>query len=107
MSIGVFGALLGGRGLFTFGIAMISEGLSLAAGERLLDILSRWISTPGRGGDPRELAPDQPPYEGGFHDLFPSWAEFWVSPQPGSPLAAPAPYGEFIKTSVAASLCRR
>ena len=49
MSIGVFGALLGGRGLFTFGIAMISEGLSLAAGERLLDILSRWISTPGRG----------------------------------------------------------
>ena len=58
-------------------------------------------------GESKMRWPDQPPYEGGFHDLFPSWAEFWASPQPDSPLAAPAPYGEFIKTSVAASLCRR
>ena len=41
MNIGVFGALLGGLGLFVFGISMISEGLRLSAGESLRDMLSK------------------------------------------------------------------
>lgn len=30
-------------------------------------------------GDAKMRWPGQQPYEGAFHDLFPSWAEFWVS----------------------------
>lgn len=49
MAIGTIGALIGGLGLFIFGISMISEGLRLAAGERLRDMLGKWTKTPARG----------------------------------------------------------
>ncbi len=43
--------------------------------------------------------PGREPYEGSFHDLFPSWKEYWdrgaVSDEP---LAPPAPLEEFIET---------
>ena len=42
MAIGTIGALIGGLGLFIFGISMISEGLRLAAGERLRNMLGKW-----------------------------------------------------------------
>jgi len=44
--------------------------------------------------------PDREPYEGAYHELFPSWKAFWAHPpQPGeAQVAAPAPLGEFLKT---------
>jgi len=42
--------------------------------------------------------PGREPYEGGFHDLFPSWKEYWNSPQPDAPVAEPAPLEKFIET---------
>ena len=42
--------------------------------------------------------PSQEPFEGGFHYLFPSWAEFRESPQPDSPTTPPAAYEKFIDT---------
>jgi hypothetical protein len=43
--------------------------------------------------------PGREPYEGGFHDLFPSWKEFWdKGPQPDAPVAEPAPLEKFIET---------
>jgi hypothetical protein len=50
-------------------------------------------------GDLKMRWPDRAPYEGGFHDLFPSWREFWQrGPQPDRPVADPAPFGQFIET---------
>lgn len=41
--------------------------------------------------------PGREPYEGGFHDFWPSWREFWASDfDPGRDVAEPAPLGEFL-----------
>lgn len=43
--------------------------------------------------------PGREPYEGGFHDLFPSWAAFWATAPEDSPAVAdPAPLERFIET---------
>ena len=43
--------------------------------------------------------PGREPYEGGFHELFPSWNEFWARPTQTEPaVAAPAPLEAFIET---------
>jgi len=49
MNYEAIGALLGGLGLFIFGVSMVSAGLRLAAGSHLRDILARWTSSPARG----------------------------------------------------------
>jgi len=49
-------------------------------------------------GENKMRWPGQEPYEGGFHDLFPSWSAFWNTPQPDAPVAEPAPYEKFIET---------
>jgi hypothetical protein len=42
--------------------------------------------------------PDREPYEGGFHDLFPTWEEFWKqSPSGISDVPAPVPLGKFLQ----------
>ncbi|GAB3103708.1 nuclear transport factor 2 family protein [Aestuariicella hydrocarbonica] len=44
--------------------------------------------------------PDREPYEGAYHELFPSWQAFWSNP-PSEELpevAAPAPLEEFLNT---------
>jgi hypothetical protein len=44
--------------------------------------------------------PGEPPYEGSFHDLFPSWRAFWArqgAPN-DAPVADPAPLEKFIDT---------
>jgi hypothetical protein len=41
--------------------------------------------------------PGQARYEGGFHELFPSWEEFWKQPPAGLvDVAAPVPLGKFL-----------
>jgi hypothetical protein len=42
--------------------------------------------------------PERAAYEGGFHELFPSWEEFWKNP-PGGPtdVPAPVPAGQFLR----------
>ena len=43
--------------------------------------------------------PGREPYEGSFHDLFPSWREFWARAEaPHGPVAPPAPLEKFIET---------
>jgi len=44
--------------------------------------------------------PGHPPAEGSFHDLFPSWRQFWErAGQPSqAPVAEPAPLEKFIAT---------
>ncbi len=43
--------------------------------------------------------PGREPYEGSFHDLFPSWDEFWSRGEPdGGPVAEPAALETFIET---------
>jgi hypothetical protein len=43
--------------------------------------------------------PGREPYEGTFHDLFPSWKEYWNRKgPPEAPVAAPAPLEKFIET---------
>ncbi len=51
-------------------------------------------------GDNKMRWPGREPYEGAYHDLFPSWAEFWKTEPDGSmpEIAAPAPIEEFLKT---------
>jgi hypothetical protein len=50
-------------------------------------------------GDMKMRWPGREPYHGAFHDLFPSWTEFWAnSPKGDSDVAAPAPLDEFLKT---------
>jgi SnoaL-like domain len=37
-------------------------------------------------------------YAGSWHDLWPSWKQFWAAPPAGEPhVAAPAPLGQFLK----------
>ena len=41
--------------------------------------------------------PGVEPYEGGYHELFPSWQEFWErSGPPDTPVPEPVPFDEFI-----------
>lgn len=50
-------------------------------------------------GEKKMRWPDREPYDGGFHELFPSWREFWdKGPQPDAPVAEPAPLDKFIET---------
>jgi hypothetical protein len=42
--------------------------------------------------------PGREPYEGTFHDLFPTWKTYWNNPQPDAPIAEPAPLEKFIET---------
>ena len=51
-------------------------------------------------GDNKMRWPEVTPYEGSFHDLFPSWKEFWdrAPLDDSTPVATPAPFGEFINT---------
>ncbi len=51
-------------------------------------------------GDNKMRWPDRDPYEGAYHDLFPTWKAFWDK-EPSDELpsvAAPAPYEQFLKT---------
>lgn len=45
----LFAGLIGGIGLFLIGIQMLTDGLKLAAGRALEDLLERYTSTPARG----------------------------------------------------------
>lgn len=45
----MIGGLLGGLGLFLLGMHLLTDGLKLAAGRALEDMLERWTSTPARG----------------------------------------------------------
>ncbi len=47
--LALIGTLLGGLGLFLLAVSMITDGLKLAAGDALRDILARSTSTRGRG----------------------------------------------------------
>jgi hypothetical protein len=42
--------------------------------------------------------PDREPYEGAYHELFPSWKEFWENPptEDEPEVAEPAPVDEFL-----------
>jgi uncharacterized protein (TIGR02246 family) len=43
--------------------------------------------------------PDRDPYDGGYHDYFPSWKAFWDrAGPPEGPVAEPAPIDRFIET---------
>jgi len=43
--------------------------------------------------------PGREPYEGTFHDLFPSWKEYWSRKGPSDgPVEPPAPFEKFIET---------
>lgn len=42
--------------------------------------------------------PGREPYEGSFHELFPSWKEFWARSGPDEALPEPAPLEAFIET---------
>ncbi len=49
-------------------------------------------------GDDKMRWPDREPYEGAFHELFPSWQAFWTSPLDSDEpeVTAPAPLEEFL-----------
>lgn len=51
-------------------------------------------------GEHKMRWPDREPYDGAFHELFPSWSEFWASPPDSSEpeVAVPAPLEEFLVT---------
>ena len=51
-------------------------------------------------GDLKMRWPDREAYSGAFHDLFPSWQDFWQNPpdQSEPEVAAPAPLGQFLET---------
>lgn len=50
-------------------------------------------------GDRKMRWPGREPYDGSFHDLFPSWEEFWSKdPRLDAPVAPPAPLEKFIET---------
>lgn len=43
--------------------------------------------------------PDQEPYDGGYHEFFPTWKEFWENPPEGEvDVAPPAPIGRYLET---------
>jgi hypothetical protein len=51
-------------------------------------------------GDDKMRWPDRERYSGAYHDLWPSWEEFWANPPPEgeAEVAAPAPLDEFLNT---------
>lgn len=52
-------------------------------------------------GENKMRWPDRDSYEGGYHELFPSWKAFWENAPDKNTLpevAAPAPLNEFLKT---------
>jgi len=51
-------------------------------------------------GEQKMRWPDREAYSGAFHDLFPSWQDFWQDPpgQDEPEVAAPAPLGQFLNT---------
>jgi len=51
-------------------------------------------------GDNKMRWPDREPYAGAYHQLFPSWQEFWKNPpKDDTPeVAEPAPFDEFLLT---------
>jgi hypothetical protein len=51
-------------------------------------------------GDKKMRWPDKEQYSGAYHDLWPSWKEFWANPPSRSEpeVAAPAPVGAFLNT---------
>ena len=51
-------------------------------------------------GDNKMRWPNRESYEGAYHELWPSWQEFWANPPVGHDpeVAAPAPLDEFLNT---------
>ena len=51
-------------------------------------------------GEDKMRWPDRAPYTGGWHELFPSWKEFWARPpQDDEPeVAPPAPIDKFLQS---------
>ena len=50
-------------------------------------------------GDRKMRWPGREPYEGGWHDMWPSWQQFWANPNtPEQAVSEPAPLDEFIKS---------
>lgn len=51
-------------------------------------------------GENKMRWPDREAYAGAYHELWPSWAEFWSAPpqQDAPEVAAPAPLGKFLDT---------
>ena len=50
-------------------------------------------------GERKMRWPGREPYDGAFHELFPSWQEFWANKPEDSPeVAEPAALGEFLNT---------
>ncbi len=51
-------------------------------------------------GENKMRWPDREPYSGAYHDLWPSWNEFWASPPDGeeAEVAPPAPLEKFLTT---------
>ena len=51
-------------------------------------------------GDNKMRWPDREPYAGAYHDLWPSWQDFWANPPDAQApeVAAPAPLEEFLRT---------
>ena len=49
-------------------------------------------------GENKMRWPDREPYEGAYHELFPSWKEFWENPPTADEpeVAEPAPLEEFL-----------
>lgn len=48
-------------------------------------------------GEKKMRWPGGEPYDGGFHDLFPSWKEFWArAGDSDEPVPPPAPMDEFL-----------
>tara|TARA_R110002049_G_scaffold66364_3_gene173255 strand:+ start:482 stop:1123 length:642 start_codon:yes stop_codon:yes gene_type:complete len=50
-------------------------------------------------GDNKMRWPDREPYQGAYHELWPSWTEFWANPPADSEpeVAPPAPLEQFLK----------
>lgn len=51
-------------------------------------------------GDNKMRWPDREPYSGAYHELWPSWAEFWQNPpsDEAAQVAPPAPLEQFLST---------
>jgi len=51
-------------------------------------------------GERKMRWPGREPYEGTWHELWPSWKAFWAAPAPPDEpeVAAPAPLGDFLRT---------
>ncbi len=51
-------------------------------------------------GEDKMRWPDREPYSGAYHDLWPSWQEFWANPPASDEpeVAPPAPLDEFLIT---------